>query len=208
MAFTLRKATISDIPGIVDAHNDSFRDHPLSKRVLDPSSEHVHEFWNKSLKDELVDPNADYIVMTDPASSPPEKVVGFAKWIKPLTPESPPSPAPHPWPEGADLAFADTFFGTIDKYHEDTMKGRPHWYLSVLGTRREYQGKGIGKELVRWGTSRADEDGAEAFVAASPAGVHLYKKMGFEALDEIAIEGVTYLETLMLRKPNKSQQQG
>ncbi|KAI0005786.1 acyl-CoA N-acyltransferase [Xylariaceae sp. FL0662B] len=205
MSFTLRKATLSDIPGIIDAHYDTFRDHPIVLRVLPSSSEQSHEYWRQSLKDEITDRNAEYLVMTDPASSPPDKVVGFAKWLKPRTPHSPPSPAAPAWPEGGDVAFAEQFFGTIGEHHKKATGDRPHWNLEVLGTRPAYQGKGIGRELVQWGLSRADEAGLEAAVAASPAGVSLYTKMGFDALETYQIPSVSYLETSMLRQPKRTE---
>ncbi|KAL7625905.1 hypothetical protein AAE478_005129 [Parahypoxylon ruwenzoriense] len=203
MSFQLRKATLPDAPAITDTYFDAFGNHPVTRRVFKTRSEDVQTYWIKSLEAEIQDPNAHYLVITDVASSTPERVIAFGKWRKPLTPTSPPSPPALDWPEGADLVFIREFLGMIDRKHEEITKGRPHWYLEILGVRKEHQGRGAGKQIVNWGLDQADEAGVEAFLAASPAGAPLYLKLGFELLETVYVDDGKYLESFMLRQPRK-----
>ncbi|KAI1400903.1 acyl-CoA N-acyltransferase [Hypoxylon fuscum] len=207
MSFELRKASLSDIPAIVDAFYDAFAEHPLTRRVLGSRwSASGQAYWKTSLSDEIQDPNAHYLVIAESTSTEgPERVLAFGKWRQPLTPTSPPPPTAPSWPEGADLALAEEFLGTVAKKHEEITKDRPHWYLEILGVRKEFQGRGLGKQLLRWGLTRADEAGVEAFLAASPAGVPLYAKNGFDLIEAILLSDEKRVESFMLRQPQKPQ---
>ena len=89
----------------------------------------------------------------------------------------------------------------MDKKRKEIMKDRPHWYLDMLGVRKEFQGKGAGTTLLRWGLEKADEAGIEAYLAASPAGTPLYKKHGFELLETVLIDKGNRVENFMVRQP-------
>ncbi|RAL59152.1 hypothetical protein DID88_006708 [Monilinia fructigena] len=52
--------------------------------------------------------------------------------------------------------------------------------LDILAVDPEYQRRGAGRLLVRWGTAIADELGYMAVVEASEAGRPLYESEGFE----------------------------
>ncbi|KAL8656807.1 MAG: hypothetical protein Q9226_002545 [Calogaya cf. arnoldii] len=56
----------------------------------------------------------------------------------------------------------------------------PQWLLSLLVTDPTHQGKGAGTMLIDWGTRKADTMGVRCFVDASPAGLGLYRRLGFE----------------------------
>ena len=51
--------------------------------------------------------------------------------------------------------------------------------LDTLATHPDYQGRGAGSMLVKWGCDLADEHGVAAYVDASKAGAKLYQKFGF-----------------------------
>jgi hypothetical protein len=55
--------------------------------------------------------------------------------------------------------------------------------------------------LLSWGVDRADRDGLEAYLEASPRGSGVYKKFGWEARDQITVLDGNYTELLMLRSP-------
>ncbi|KAI4863592.1 acyl-CoA N-acyltransferase [Hypoxylon rubiginosum] len=208
MSLEPRKATLSDIPSIIDAYFDAFGDHPINLRVFHPpSSESVRAFWLKSLDRDLHDPNTHFYVITDPTSSSPERVLAFSKWRQPLTPTSSPPPPRLSWPEEADVAFAEEVFGLMDKKQKEIMGDRPHWYLVMLGARKECQRRGAGTKLLRWGLTKADEEGVEAFLTASPAGTPLYQKHGFELLESLLIDDGKRIENFMRRLPQPSHSQ-
>ena len=88
------------------------------------------------------------------------------------------------------------------------MKGRKHWYLEFLATRPEEQGKGAAGMLLRWGIQKADEEGTEAYLEASPDGKPIYEHYGFEEVEKLVVslegkEGVNeekeFIECFMVR---------
>jgi GNAT superfamily N-acetyltransferase len=51
--------------------------------------------------------------------------------------------------------------------------------LDTVATHPDYQRRGAGAMLVKWGCDLADENDVAAYVDASKAGAPLYKKHGF-----------------------------
>ncbi|KAI0158009.1 acyl-CoA N-acyltransferase [Hypoxylon sp. FL1284] len=211
MSFQIRKATPSDIPAILDAYFDAFGEHPINLRVFHPpSSPSVQKFWLESLSEALQDPNVHFCVITDSASPEPERVLAFSKWFQPQTSASAPPTSSltgsRSWPEGADVAFAEHVFGLMDRKRREMMSGRPHWYLEMLGVRKELQRRGAGSQLLRWGLDRADETGDEAYLTASPAGTGLYLKNGFELVETVFIDDGKRIENFMVRPSQKGKE--
>jgi GNAT superfamily N-acetyltransferase len=65
-----------------------------------------------------------------------------------------------------------------------------HWYLTVLGTHPDHQGKGVGADLVRAVTDRCDQEGLPAYLESSKeANVAFYARLGFEAREPFALGG-------------------
>ncbi|KAI1391723.1 acyl-CoA N-acyltransferase [Hypoxylon trugodes] len=197
MSFKLRNATPSDIPTIIDVFFDTFGDHPVTQLVFRSRREDVQKFFVGSPEDKP-DPSTHFLVLTDPNAADPDKPFAFCKWFERPKPAGNPSPPPS-WPEDADQACVEECFGTIEKKHKEIMGDRPHWYLDILGVLSEYQGKGAGKQLLRWGVEKADDEKIEAFVVSSPAGAPLYAKYGFETLQTALVGNGTRLESFMRR---------
>ncbi|KAI2465268.1 acyl-CoA N-acyltransferase [Annulohypoxylon bovei var. microspora] len=203
MSLQVRKATVEDVPAIVDTFFDAFHDHPLTIRSFTPRTESVQKYWIETIDADMRDPSTHFLVITDSAAADPERILAFGKWRDMLTSTSPEAPAPPSWPEGADVPFTEKFFGTVEKKHIEIMKDRPHWYLDMLGVRKELQRKGAGSRLVQWGVAKADEAGVEAYLAASPAGAPMYKKHGFEIHETVPMGEEGRLETFMVRPAKK-----
>jgi len=55
-----------------------------------------------------------------------------------------------------------------------------HLYLALLFVDPEFQSRGIGTALLRWGHRRADIDGVPSFLIATPVGHGLYEYMGWK----------------------------
>lgn len=85
----------------------------------------------------------------------------------------------------------------------------PHFLidLSGLATHPDFQGKGMGAALVRWGMEQAEKDGVPVHLVATPAGRVLYTKLGFEVVVEFDMSrfipnGGQYVFTSMIWRPS------
>ncbi|KAJ0417919.1 acyl-CoA N-acyltransferase [Aspergillus carlsbadensis] len=90
-------------------------------------------------------------------------------------------------PEGTNRGIYDGFFEVLKEkgekyYREDDI------VLEFLATHPDHQGRGVGKALLRWGMDRADKQQRRIYVEATTPGFPLYARMGWTALDEVAID--------------------
>lgn len=68
-----------------------------------------------------------------------------------------------------------------EKQHKQHMSNTPHWYLALLGVAPEYQGKGIGANLIKPILEEADKSGIPCYLETSTQGaVKFYQRHGFE----------------------------
>jgi ribosomal protein S18 acetylase RimI-like enzyme len=65
-----------------------------------------------------------------------------------------------------------------------------HYYLAILGTRPDYQGKGIGSSLMRPVLDRCDREGIGAYLESSKeSNIAFYRRHGFEVTGEVVLPG-------------------
>ena len=84
--------------------------------------------------------------------------------------------------EHADRAVA--ILERMDECHPQ----EPHDYLFLLGTRPEWQSRGLGSALLREVLQRCDQEGRTAYLEASSEGNRrLYLRHGFEVRGEIKL---------------------
>ena len=184
MTFTLRPTTVEDVDQMTEIYFSAFSIDAISLLVFPRNSQSAYDFWFNSITEEMSDPNAHWLCVYD-SDSPDQPVIAMAKWNGPDTPLGTDLPA---WPEGSNVEIANHFFGNLVRRHESIMRGRKHWYLELLATRPEYQGKGAAGKLLRWGIERADEEGTETYLEASPDGKPIYEHLGFREVDRLVVE--------------------
>jgi len=74
----------------------------------------------------------------------------------------------------------------IEKKHPD----EPHYYLFVLGTDPEHQGKGVGTQLMSPVLERCDREKVPAYLESSKErNVPLYERMGFRVVEDTDAPG-------------------
>jgi ribosomal protein S18 acetylase RimI-like enzyme len=77
--------------------------------------------------------------------------------------------------------------GKIERLHP---RHPEHWYLAVLGTDPEHQGRGVGAALVSHVTGRCDVEGLPAYLESSnEANLSFYERHGFEVREPITLPG-------------------
>lgn len=87
---------------------------------------------------------------------------------------------------GARLPRALKAFSLIEKHHPHA----PHWYLLMLGTDPELQGRGIGSALMAPVLERCDREGTAAYLESSKeSNIPFYKRHGFEVTGQVDLPG-------------------
>jgi GNAT superfamily N-acetyltransferase len=87
-----------------------------------------------------------------------------------------------------------------------------HLVVSLLVTDPAYQGRGLGKLLMKQGLDRADAEGRKVYIESTSAGHPLYLKLGFKDVDIMEIDLSKYGGTkpgknwIMVREPQPVSQ--
>ncbi len=85
--------------------------------------------------------------------------------------------------------YAQTLFEVLELM-EKKHPHEPHYYLFFLGTRPQWQCRGIGSALMTPVLERCDRDGMPAYLEATSEGSQrLYLRHGFEVTGEIQLPG-------------------
>ncbi|KAK2628572.1 hypothetical protein QTJ16_001675 [Diplocarpon rosae] len=205
MPLTLRRAVLTDAAALTDIYFSAFNLDAISLRVF-PRTSSSWNWWHDSVVAEIADPRAHFICMYD-SDSEDQRVVAYAKWNAPDALLETDLPA---WPEGADGALAKHFFGNLGEQHAKIMAGRRHWYLELVATTPQYQGRGAAGQLLRWGIAQSDEEGTATYLEASPDGKPIYEHLGFKEIGRLVValegtgEGVLaekeFIEVFMVRE--------
>lgn len=78
----------------------------------------------------------------------------------------------------------------------------PHFYLMLLGTRPESQGRGLGGALLEPILERCDAQGLVAYLESSnPSNIPFYERFGFEVICEVPLAEDGPVASPMRRKP-------
>ncbi|KAJ5348717.1 Acyl-CoA N-acyltransferase [Penicillium brevicompactum] len=88
------------------------------------------------------------------------------------------------WLEGDQRQRAEGFLEQLWEKKEKFLGAKKHVYCHTVAVHPEYQGKGIGARLMKWGMDVAEELNLPIYLESTVEGVPLYKKLGFETLSE------------------------
>lgn len=88
-----------------------------------------------------------------------------------------------------DLERFNNFLAIHGLVHQKywTLKYPENFHLVLLCTHPDYRLRGAGTALVSWGLAEAAMEGVVAGVEASPMGIPLYRKLGFEMIDTLIV---------------------
>ncbi|KAJ8068711.1 hypothetical protein OCU04_002410 [Sclerotinia nivalis] len=200
MKFELRPATPADAKDLTDIYLSAFSNDEISLVCFPRSSPATWTWWHNSILAEIQDPSSHFLCIYD-TFSPTQEIISYAKWNDTTAPVATKNDLPQ-WPQGCDVELANHFFGTLIERRREIMKERKHWYLELIATKPEWQRKGAAGKLIRWGLERADAEGVETYLEASPVGKGLYEYFGFEERGRLVIPVVDeghFVECMMVR---------
>ncbi|KAI9742693.1 MAG: hypothetical protein M1818_003834 [Claussenomyces sp. TS43310] len=132
------------------------------------------------------DPNIVRIKLVDEDSG---KIAAFAQWG--FTPHAwqieQQFKKPNPYPRGTNTVLRTRFSEGMKAMGARNKPDEAHHILMNLATAPEFQRRGAGRTLVKYGLERADKDGIITRLDGSPSGVPLYRTLGFEEVDRLEI---------------------
>lgn len=209
---SVKIATESDIPRLMEIQFSAFALEPVDRATNGSNTPLSRQRAGERLLEQLCTESALHIIkcgITDPVTGK-ELIIGFCEWYiyKHERPEAEWSKE-HPlldcmWIEdGAEREKARAYMMPVFEARRRILKGSPCALLMYMCVDPDWQRRGAGNMLVSWGTIKADELRIPCFLESSPFGYGLYRKLGFEDVEQLAvtIEGVTYHYPAMLRQP-------
>ena len=78
--------------------------------------------------------------------------------------------------------YVKNFWRAKEEYKE-------RWYVESVFVKDEWRGQGVGKQLMEVAINRSREEKLPLTLVATENGVWLYRKLGFEMLEMVDIEG-------------------
>jgi ribosomal protein S18 acetylase RimI-like enzyme len=178
----VRKATGQDLPAVVETFTAAFFHDPvLSWWVPDPSrrSQILRPFFEIAVD---VNYPHDELYTTTPVTA------AAAVWVppgcQPIGEEAKRLVAR--WVDAAEETAGRllAWLELMDQHHPH----QPHAYLFILGTRPQWQSRGVGSALLREVLERCDRDATPAYLeASSERSKQLYLRHGFEVTGEIPL---------------------
>jgi GNAT superfamily N-acetyltransferase len=179
-------ATAQEVEEMMEVFKQAFGPDPLMELFLNrpnvprtPKEENIAKHLERMATPEFV-----YHKAVD-AENPSGPILGVAAWYwvkdphtsKQNIPWGDPSPEVH-------LECYDASLGVLRRWRLDYFRehNQPFIYMAILTVVPEVQRRGVGSTLLREGLKEADRRGLPAFIEASPAGLGLYKKFGWEEM--------------------------
>ncbi|KAJ5133720.1 acetyltransferase [Penicillium atrosanguineum] len=175
----LETLTIEDNSALTDLWFAAFSD-PILRRVF-PNTPGVRKWLENANAHDLLNKSFQrYIKVVDTESQDAEgrpRIAAYAKWDLSM-PEERGRRYP-PWHEEMPGELCEAFFMKEEANRKRVMGDTRHFYLDTVATHPDYQRRGAGSLLVKWGCDLADAQGVQAYVDASKDGAPLYAKFGF-----------------------------
>ncbi|KFY96612.1 hypothetical protein V500_02403 [Pseudogymnoascus sp. VKM F-4518 (FW-2643)] len=197
-AFHIEECTPADVPSLVHVYLSAFTPEPNHIACFPNStcSWASQASWLTNRFGKRLNhpgPGERHFKVIETASG---RMASFARWEFPHTPAAAEaseavdeggSMGADSLPEGANVAACLEMFGGLDRMQKKWVEEENMYLMGLLATDPEFQGKGCGTMLLRHGLELADREGRRAYIEATPAGLPLYKKLGWVVVDEAEI---------------------
>jgi GNAT superfamily N-acetyltransferase len=90
----------------------------------------------------------------------------------------------------------------LERFEACHPRGKPHYYLSILGTHPAHRGRGLGMRLVAQNLSLIDAERMPAYLESSnPANAQRYASAGFKRLGQFSTPDGSHAVSTMWRPP-------
>jgi GNAT superfamily N-acetyltransferase len=194
----IRPATVADRATVASALASAFSDDPLFGWIAGPKAPleaRMRVFFDTFLKINLSKPDHLVFVADDGTGAAIWQPVD--KWKVPTSELLRAFPAMIRAFRGRTPAMVSALTA-IEKVHPK----EPHYYLEVLGTRKDRQSRGIGSSVINAVIERSDEEGVPAYLESSnPRNIPFYARHGFEVREEVSCGKGAPVVTAMWREP-------
>ena len=172
-----RKATAADLPDVTETLALAFYDDPVLMWCIDEGSR------RRELLPGFFEAIAGSYLAYDETYSADEGV-SAAVWATPGAEDD--DELPTVLGEAVE-EYAERLFEILELMEEKHPSGS-HYYLFLLGTRPEWQGRGLGSSLMAPVLATCDRNRVPAYLeATSERNKQLYLRQGFEVTDEIPL---------------------
>jgi GNAT superfamily N-acetyltransferase len=143
----------------------------------------------KALEESKKHPEQRYFKAVDTKTG---NMIGSARWYFASDPEAEHHPYGPGFSPGTNIELAEKHFGECNRHRERRMKGKPHAVMCVLVVAPEAQRRGVGSKLLRHTLADIDELGWETWIDATPEGLELYKRFGWEVAEVVTTDLIPY----------------
>jgi GNAT superfamily N-acetyltransferase len=172
---SVRKATADDTTTVASAMANAFGEDPVFCWMSGQADneKRMGPFWRAFIKLELARSEHEVFVTEDGTSAAVWK--GIDKWKVPQLEMLRAAPAMIASLRTRLIAGLK-MITAMEKVHPT----EPHYYLEMLGTRRDRQGKGGGSAVIQAMLDRCDTEGVPAYLESSnPRNIPFYVRHGF-----------------------------
>lgn len=200
MGFVVLPALLADISPVFDAYFAAFKTNPIT-RALFPSA----------TEDDLIRPDSDFrkahtentlkFLHTAPTrytvkcvDTETGEVVGMALWDIYLTPSNW-KKGDISWLQGKEKERAEALIKPLWNARERLWTNERYVYCHVIAVRPEYQRRGIGELIFKYGTGIAEQTQLPIYIESSKEARRLYEKMGCRQLKEFPAYGPEQVES-------------
>ena len=188
-----RVATLDDLDGVTETLWEAFRDDPLWRWAF-PDHNRLRSLWRFYIESALRYP---WVWIADDYAA-------ASVWIPPDGTELTEKEEKRLEPLLEDLlgSRARAVVELAERFDDSHPRGKPHFYLSLLGTHPRHRGQGVGMELLAENLSTIDAEGGAAYLESSnPRNDRRYERLGFIRLGEFSTPDESHRVTTMWRDP-------
>ncbi|MCJ1385023.1 hypothetical protein MMC17_008141 [Xylographa soralifera] len=177
----------ADFERLVEVEDAAFADDGLI-RLLFPAGHGGNTVTDRAdtyRKSEKDDTSNFYVKATSVATG---EIVAWLKYHLYEDLEREHIPYPKELPPGANAPLMEACFTPLKMLREEKMIGKQYGFVLFLVTVPEWQRRGVGRKLLQRYFDVVDEKGWESWIDASPAGMGLYQKLGWEQVGDVTID--------------------